>query len=103
MNYEEIKRKVYRLVSKIPEGKVSTYKIIGDIVGVKSYRLVGKALKENYNKDVPCHRVIMNNGKLGGYNKGIDEKIEILKKEGHKILWGEVVNFKDVLFDFKNE
>lgn len=102
MNYEEIKERVYELVSKIPEGRVSTYKIIGDIVGVKSYRLVGKALKDNHNKEVPCHRVIMNDGRLGGYNRGVDEKIELLKKEGFKILWGEVVNFKEFLFDFED-
>jgi len=37
---------------------------------------------------VPCHRVIMSNGKIGGFSgnkeKNIKKKIEMLKKEGYK-------------------
>lgn len=33
---------------------------------------------------IPCHRVINNNGKLGGFGGGIDKKIFLLNLERHK-------------------
>jgi methylated-DNA-[protein]-cysteine S-methyltransferase len=44
---------------------------------------------------VPCHRVVMSDGKLGGYRYGINKKKELLEKEG--------LSFTDeVISDFKN-
>lgn len=75
---------VYAVVRNIPEGTFMTYKEVAAKIGKpKSYRAVGTVLSKNYNPDVPCHRVIRTDGKMGGYNRGgVDTKLEILRKEG---------------------
>lgn len=76
-------QKVYDAVKKIPRGRVSTYKAIAGIIGrPSSVRAVGNALNKNYFGGVPCHRVICSNGNLGGYNRGVKNKIELLVSEG---------------------
>jgi methylated-DNA-[protein]-cysteine S-methyltransferase len=75
--------KVYGVVKKIPKGKVLSYKEVARRAGnMKASRAVGNILNKNYNFQIPCHRVIRSDGKLGGYNKGAKKKKEILKKEG---------------------
>lgn len=77
-----LKVKVYKVVETIPEGKVLTYKQVARIAGSpKSYRAVGNILSQNYNPKIPCHRVVRSDGKIGGYNRGANLKIELLKKE----------------------
>jgi methylated-DNA-[protein]-cysteine S-methyltransferase len=79
-------QKCYKLLKKIPKGKVTTYKEIADAIGTKAYRAVGNAMKKNKNPIViPCHRVVKSNGEIGGYSKGISKKIKLLKKEGIEI------------------
>jgi methylated-DNA-[protein]-cysteine S-methyltransferase len=78
-------KKVYEIVKRIPRGKTATYKEIA-LQLKTSPRAVGQALKVNpFAPVVPCHRVIMSNGKVGGYNgnnpANIRKKIELLKKE----------------------
>jgi O-6-methylguanine DNA methyltransferase len=47
-----------------------------------AFRAVGNILSKNYDPKIPCHRVIRADGKMGGYNRGIKRKSEILKREG---------------------
>lgn len=83
--------KVYKLTKKIPKGKVTTYKIIAYKLGTKAYRAVGNALNKNpYAPKVPCHRVIKSDGSVGGFAKGTNAKIKLLKKEGVKIKKGRI-------------
>lgn len=78
--------KVYSVVKKIPKGKVLTYKEVAQLAGSpRAFRAVGNILNKNYNPDIPCHRVVRSDGKTGGYNRGAQNKIKILKKEGAKI------------------
>jgi methylated-DNA-[protein]-cysteine S-methyltransferase len=78
---------VYDVVRKIPKGKVLTYKEVAQKIGnPKSYRAVGNALHKNTFKDVPCHRVIRSDGKVGGFASGTEKKRNILEKEGVKNL-----------------
>lgn len=80
---QTFKEKVYNIVKKIPKGKVLTYKEIAEKIGnPKSYRAVGNVLNRNNDKSIPCHRVIRSDGKIGGYNRGILIKKQMLKKEG---------------------
>ncbi len=75
--------RVRDVVSKIPEGKVLTYKEVARKAGSpNAFRAVGNILNKNYDSKIPCHRVIRSDGKTGGYNRGEDKKIKILKKEG---------------------
>ena len=75
--------KVYKIVIKIPKGKVLTYKEVAHLAGnEKASRAVGNILHKNYDPKIPCHRVIRSDGKLGGYNRGVIKKKAILHKEG---------------------
>lgn len=79
MNFKE---KVLNLVGKIPGGKTLTYKQVAILAGKpRAYRAVGNILNKNYDKSIPCHRVIRSDGKIGGYNRGESRKIILLKKE----------------------
>lgn len=74
--------RVFAVVKKIPKGKTLTYKEVAQKIGSpKAYRAVGNALNKNFNKDVPCHRVIKSDGTIGGYRMGSKAKEKILKKE----------------------
>lgn len=82
---------VHSLCQNIPKGKVTTYKNIGEALGVRSYRAIGQALRRSPGMPfVPCHRVICSNGSLGGFKgklggKEIGEKRRLLEKEGVRI------------------
>ena len=76
---------IYSIVSKIPQGRVMTYKQIAILSGLKNPRNVGLALHRNTDGDkVPCHRVIRSDGKLAsGYAfGGMRKQKEKLEKEG---------------------
>lgn len=75
--------KVYRVVLKIPKGKVMSYQKVAKLAGnKKAARAVGNIMNRHNVKGLPCHRVIASNGKIGGYRWGIKKKLAILKKEG---------------------
>ncbi|MFN3966337.1 MAG: methylated-DNA--[protein]-cysteine S-methyltransferase [Endomicrobiia bacterium] len=85
--YPEFYQKVWLACLKIPEGQTRTYKWIAEKIGhPNAYRAVGNALSKNpFAGLIPCHRVIREDGKLGGYSGGIRKKLELLKKERIKI------------------
>lgn len=90
------RQKVYEIVKTIPEGKVTTYKKIGEKLKSKAYQAIGQALKHNSDPiNIPCHRVIKSNRNVGGYfghiNNDISKKKEeLLISEGIKIVNGKV-------------
>jgi len=93
--------KVYSMTKKIPKGKVSTYKLIAKKLKTKAYRAVGTALNKNpYAPVVPCHRVVNSDGRVGGFAKGTNKKIEMLKKEGIKVKNNKIENFEKKLHKF---
>ena len=99
MNFNQ---KCYELLSQIPQGKISTYKQIANILNTKAYRAVGNALAKNPNPIiVPCHRVIKSDGHIGGYILGIKKKISLLKNEGIVIKQGKVIDFEKHIHSFK--
>ena len=74
--------KVKEVVKKIPIGKTLTYKQVATKAGnKKASRAVGNILNKNYDPSIPCHRVVRSDGKIGGYNRGVDKKKKILEKE----------------------
>jgi methylated-DNA-[protein]-cysteine S-methyltransferase len=78
-------QRVLDLTRKIPNGRVTTYKLIANKLGTKAYRAVGTALKNNKTPIIiPCHRVINSNGTVGSYKgkQNSKEKIRLLRKEG---------------------
>ncbi len=78
--------RVYKIVSKIPKGKVATYGQIAALAGnPKAARAVGLLMKKNPNAPiVPCHRVVASDGSLTGYSGkgGIKTKKQMLLSEG---------------------
>lgn len=79
-------KKCYKLLEKIPKGKVTTYKMIARALRTKAYRAVGNAMKRNpYAPKIPCHRVVCSDGSIGGYSRGVNKKIKLLKSEGVEI------------------
>ena len=81
----EFQIKVWKEISKIPYGETRTYKDLAIAIGKpNSSRAVANACGKNpYVPEVPCHRVIRSDGKLGGYSGagGIRKKAELLKAE----------------------
>ena len=79
----EFQKKVWKELLKIPYGKTVSYKDIAiSIDNPKACRAIGMA---NHNNPiliiVPCHRVVNENGNLGGYALGLDMKRKLLEIE----------------------
>jgi len=76
-------KKVYRVILAIPPGQVRSYAWVAKKIGrPKAARAVGNALHKNpFAPVVPCHRVVKNDGTLGGYSKGLSAKKKLLQKE----------------------
>jgi methylated-DNA-[protein]-cysteine S-methyltransferase len=84
----EFRKSVWKILCKIPYGKVITYndiaKQIANQRGITkmSAQAVGGAVGHNpISIIVPCHRVIGKNGKLTGYAAGLDKKTKLLELE----------------------
>lgn len=82
------RKKVYEAVSLVPRGKVTSYGQIAKSIGCRSSQAIGQALKVNpFSPQVPCHRVICQNGYLGGFcgkrsGKKMQDKLKLLASEG---------------------
>lgn len=64
MDSETFYRRVYRIVSEIPTGKVMTYGQIAFFAGKpRAARMVGRAL-HIAPPGLPCHRVVSRSGEL---------------------------------------
>ena len=87
------RERVYKVVKKIPKGRVLNYKEVAELAGYpKAFRAVGNALNNNPDpKTIPCHRVIKSDGAVGGYKEGTKKKAALLQKEGVIIKNGRVV------------
>lgn len=84
------RQEVYRIVSKIPKGKVSTYGQVAVMLGrPRGGREVGWMLHSNDDLMVPCHRVVDRNGRLA-QNFAFDGWFEQRRR-----LLAEGVKFKD--------
>jgi methylated-DNA-[protein]-cysteine S-methyltransferase len=94
--------KVYKKLLDVPKGKITTYGDLGKAVGLKNgQRIIGKIMNKNpYPALVPCHRVVMSTGKIGGYSYGENVKTKMLSDEGIEIINGSIENFDKRLFRF---
>ncbi len=92
---------VWNALLDIPAGQVTTYLTIAQRIDrPRAARPVGKAVGSNpVMYLIPCHRVILSNGKLGGYKWGIDRKVKLLNKEAHpNILNEDCTHWEPTLF-----
>ena len=81
---------VIEYIKKIPYGKTITYGDIASNIAKKkkikqmSSQAVGGAVGRNpICIIIPCHRVMGANNKLTGFGGGLNNKINLLKKEGY--------------------
>lgn len=92
---------MYKELLKVPKGKVTTYGELAKAVGLKNgQRAIGRIMNKNpFPVIVPCHRVILSSGKIGGYAWGEKIKTNMLSKEGVKIKKGKILD-KDKIYRF---
>lgn len=89
--------KVYKIVAKIPKGKVTTYGAVAEACGINSAaRTVGWALNNAKNSNLPCHRVVNKFGALTGRMNFGDPFLmeELLRAEGIEFDENKCVNMK---------
>jgi O-6-methylguanine DNA methyltransferase len=102
LNFEE---RVWKLMERIPVGKVTTYGLLAKKLNSKAYRAVGNACRRNpYAPRVPCHRVVRSDGTVGGFSgetsgENVRKKIRMLRREGVQVAKnGKIIKFENVLF-----
>jgi AraC family transcriptional regulator, regulatory protein of adaptative response / methylated-DNA-[protein]-cysteine methyltransferase len=76
-------RRVWQELQRIPFGQTRTYAEVAKRIGKpKATRAVANACASNpVALVIPCHRVVRENGELGGYRWGVDRKRSLLEKE----------------------
>lgn len=82
---EDFFDRVYKVVEKIPYGRVTTYGDIAEACGIRSAaRTVGWALNGAKESGLPCHRVVNRFGALTGKLHFGDHDImeDLLRSEG---------------------
>ena len=86
LNGTKFQISVWKEIKKIPKGQTKTYKDIAvALKKPKSSRAVANACGKNpLLIEIPCHRVIRSDGKLGGYSGkgGMNQIRKLLKEEG---------------------
>ena len=97
----KLEHKVYKKLLKVPKGKVTTYSELAKAVGLKNgQRAIGRIMNKNpFPVIVPCHRVILSSGKIGGYAWGEKIKTNMLSKEGVQIKKGKILD-KNKIYRF---
>ena len=75
---------VKTVVKSIPKGETLSYQEVAAKAGnAKAARAVANIMATNLDPDIPYHRVIRSDGRLGGYNRGGEvKKRAILESEG---------------------
>jgi len=97
-----LEQKIYKKLLQVPKGQVTTYGELAKAVGLENgQRAIGKIMNKNpYPVIIPCHRVVMSTGKIGGYAYGEEIKSNMLAKEGIKIQNGKILDWKDKVYRF---
>ncbi len=102
----DFQRRVWEALRLIPEGRVTSYGEIAKYLGTKAVRAVGTAVGKNpYAPQVPCHRVVRTDGRIGRYSGegGVARKIALLNKEGVHVREGRIVSFDSLLYRFEDQ
>ncbi|MBL7767143.1 MAG: MGMT family protein [Chitinophagaceae bacterium] len=91
--------KIYRIVRRIPKGKVTSYGAIAECIGTRTTaRMVGWAMNASHNARpaVPAHRVVNRNGLLTGKHHFATPTLmqELLAAEGIFVEQDRILDFK---------
>jgi methylated-DNA-protein-cysteine methyltransferase-like protein len=95
---------VYKLVRKIPKGRVTTYGAIAEAAGIRlSARMVGWAMNGagRVRPAVPAHRVVNRNGMLTGKHHFATPTLmeELLAQEGITVKNDKIEDFKTLYWE----
>lgn len=86
-------QRVWQALLQIPKGEVWSYGELAEFIGAPkgAARAVGSACGRNpIALFIPCHRVVRQNGGLGGFGWGLPVKRHLLKHEGVTVVNDEV-------------
>ncbi len=95
-------QRVYDIVRRVPAGSVTTYGAVARHAGCGSARAVGCALRRNpFAPEVPCHRVICSDLRLGGFRGRSDgpetaRKKDLLAAEGVRFEKGKLADLSRI-------
>jgi len=91
----------YDLVKQIPPGKISSYGAVARALGdIRASRAVGRMMNQNPDPDsMPCFKIVQSDGKLGGFGRGVEDKIRRLSEDGINVSDNAIVDFDEVFFD----
>ena len=104
MNGTPFQRAVWEALKLIPEGSVTTYGDIAAHLKTRAVRAVGTAVGRNpYAPDVPCHRVVPADGRIGSYSGegGAVTKAALLEAEGVTVENGKIAGFESRRYRFE--
>lgn len=98
----DLEKRVYRKLLRVPKGKVTTYGELARAAGIANgQRAIGRIMNKNpFPVIIPCHRVVKSDGKIGGYFYGEDVKSKMLSTEGVLIKNGKIQNWEKSVFRF---
>ncbi|HTP31929.1 MAG TPA: bifunctional DNA-binding transcriptional regulator/O6-methylguanine-DNA methyltransferase Ada [Candidatus Acidoferrales bacterium] len=76
-------RRVWEHLQRIPRGETQSYSAVAKKIGMpKATRAVARACATNpVAIAIPCHRVVREDGELGGYRWGMERKQQLLAME----------------------
>ena len=85
-------KNVIMALRKIPKGKVTTYSELARFAGSpKACRAIGNIMNRNKEPEkYPCYKVVRADGRVGGYAKGQEKKISLLRADGIEITDGKI-------------
>lgn len=96
----EFRQEVWKLLLRIPYGKVTTYKELArqmaasrGLAGMSAQAAGGAVAHNPISVIIPCHRVVGTDGGLTGYAGGLDKKTALLTLEGISVENGSVRSF----------
>lgn len=99
--------RVIKIAMAIPKGRVSTYGRIAKAAGAGPMasqsitNILGKAYMAGI-KNIPFHRIVYADGRVWISDEYKKKRLALYKKEGIKLdKNNRIVNFRDVLFEFK--
>lgn len=78
--------RVWQALTRIPAGETRSYsELAAELGSPKAARAIGNACGNNrLALIVPCHRVVREDGSLGGWRWGVERKRELLTREHRK-------------------
>lgn len=83
-SYTKFQQSVLRAQHAIPRGAVTTYGLLAAHIGAPGgARAVGNVMAANpFPLIIPCHRTVLSDLRLGGFQSGAGMKRALLEKEG---------------------